>query len=265
MDPLMNGHGGDAWYDGYFGPDYLLIDLHTATEQETAFLWEVLHLGRGKRLLDVGCGYGRHLVPLLKRGVNAWGCDLSPFMLDTAARNILAAPAGDETTERLRENRLVRCDNRMLPFSGAFDCAVNMFNSFGYFADERDNFRMLAEIAGALKPGGLFLLDLVNRDFVIRHLARKDWFEHDGAYILEKKEFDPVKNRTEIDVHVIDKTGKRTYHHSIRLYSHTEIAMLLEAAGFAVRAVFGGFGGEEFDLSRDRMIILSQAVHREDA
>ena len=114
-----------------------------------------------------------------------------------------------------------------------------MFNSFGYFRDEHDNFRMLKSIADALKPGGLFLLDLVNRDFVLRMNARKDWFEHNGAIILEKKWFDPILNRSEIDVTVIDKRGKRDYHHSIRLYSFTELEMLLKAAGFFVRAVFG--------------------------
>ncbi len=265
----MRKKRSDTWYEGYFGPDYLYIDLHTATEQEVEFLRKILRIGRGSWLLDVGCGYGRHLVPLLEEGVNAYGCDRSSFMIAEAAKRIRAAgerAAKDgRPTKRFGENRLVRCDNRALPFNGGFDCAVNLFNSFGYFEEERDNFRMLAEIAGALKSGGLFLLDLVNRDFVLRHLPRKDWFENNGALVLEKKWFDPIRNRSEIDVHVVDKNGKREYHHSIRLYSYTEISMLLEAAGFKVVAVFGGFGGETFDLSRDRMIILSQAVHWEEA
>ena len=63
---------------------------------------------------------------------------------------------------------------------------------------------------------------------------------------------------------VIDKRGKRDYHHSIRLYSYTEMVMLLEAAGFKVIAVFGGFGGEMFELNRDRMVILSQSLQMED-
>jgi SAM-dependent methyltransferase len=258
----------ENWFERYFDSDYLLIDLHTTTEREVAFLWEALRLDRGKRLLDVGCGYGRHLVPLLARGVNAFGCDLSAFMLGEAARRIAASMDGakhhDNPSRVFGVNRLVQCDNRALPFHNSFDCALNMFNSFGYFVEERDNFRMLSGIAVALKPGGFFLLDLVNRDFVIPHLNRKDWFEHEGAFILEKKQFDPIRNRTEIDVHVIDKKGKRDYHHSIRVYSYTEISMLLEAAGFSVRAVFGGFSGEEFDLYHDRMVILSQALPRED-
>lgn len=252
----------ERWYEEYFGPDYLLIDMHRNTGLEADFIHESLRLGKGKRLLDVGCGYGRHLVPLIGRGVNAFGCDRSRFMLREAEKRIRTV--GEKRVALKASGRLTECDNRELPFHRVFDCAVNMFNSFGYFADEHDNFRMLTGIAGSLKPGGLFLLDQVNRDFVLRHHNRKDWFEHDGAVILENKWFDPIRNRSEIDVSVIDKQGKREYHHSIRLYSYTEMVMLLEAAGFRVRAVFGGFRGEEFDLHRDRMIILSQALRRED-
>jgi SAM-dependent methyltransferase len=140
-----------------------------------------------------------------------------------------------------------------------------MFNSFGYFEKEQDNFRVLTSFAKALKPKGLFLLDIVNRDFLLRSFARKDWFEKNGAVILEKKWFDFIKNRTEIDVTVIDKAGKRDYHHSIRVYSFTEISMMLEAAGFFVIDVFGGFNGEDFDWNHDRMLVLAQVQKTENS
>ena len=250
------------WYETYFGPDYLKIDFHPDTEREVEFLRTTFGLGRGSRVLDIGCGYGRHLVPLARRGVRVCGCDLSRFMLDTAATRI--REASREKPEILKKTGLVRCDFRELPFLGDFDCAMIMFNTFGYFAGEDDNFRVLTAAARALKPGGLLLLDQVNRDFVVRHMSRKDWFEHEDSIILEKKRFDPVAGRTEIDVSVVDKRGKRDYHHSIRVYSYTEMGMLLEAAGFRIVAVFGGFGGEDFELNRDRMLILSQSLELED-
>ena len=235
----------EPWYTTYFGADYLKIDIQPNTAHEVAFIREALELRPGMSLLDTSCGYGRHLAPLVEGGVYGVGCDLSRFMLDRAAAHM---------KEQGLPSRLVCCDYRELPFDGEFDCAVNMFNSFGYFDREIDNYMALKSIAEALKPGGLFLLDLTNRDFAIRSMRRNDWFEHGDALILERKEFDAVRNRSEIDVIVVDKDGRRAYHHSIRLYSYTELTMLLEAAGFMVRTVFGGFGGETFDEHSSRML-----------
>ncbi|MBT4485384.1 MAG: class I SAM-dependent methyltransferase [Candidatus Latescibacteria bacterium] len=244
--------GISYWYENYFGPDYLKIDIQKNTKKEVSFIRSIFKLNRGTKLLDVACGYGRHLVPLIESGIDVVGCDLSQFMLKKSAT-------------RLKENgkkkqKLILCDNRALPFRHTFDFACNMFNSFGYFEREDDNFKVLKSIAQALKPGGLFLLDLLNRDFFLHSFHQKDWFENNGAFILEKKWFDSVNNRSEIDVTVLDKHGKRMYHHSIRLYSYTELTMLLEAAGFTILSVFGGFNGEDFDWFHDRMLILSQSI-----
>jgi SAM-dependent methyltransferase len=226
------------------------MDIQENTQNEVKFLTKVLDLKRGKRLLDVACGYGRHLIPLTKKGVDVYGCDLSADMLSFAGKALKSS--------NYAVKRLVQCDMRMLPFNMTFDCACNMFNSFGYFDGEQDNYRVLVSIKNILKPGGLFLLDLVNRDYMLRTLLHKDWYEKKEAVILEKKDFDSVNNRSEIDVTVIDKNGKRNYHHSIRVYSFTEISMLLEAAGFRVLDVFGGFDFEEYNLYNSRMLVLSE-------
>lgn len=242
-----------AWYESFFGADYPTIDCHTDSEGEADFIYKKLKLKKGRLLLDAACGYGRHLVPLTKKGVRAVGFDLSPVLIAEASRRLR------ETDDR-RAARLVLADIRSLPFERVFDAACLMYTSIGYFDGEDENFRALASLARALKPGGLFLIETVNRDYYIRSSLPKDWIEKDGAYILEAKAFDPVRSRSEIDVTVIDKAGKRTYHHSIRLYSFTEMSMLLEAVGFAVKEVHGGFFGEEFGLDSDRMVILAKAV-----
>ena len=257
------------WYETYFGSDYLLIDIQNNTAQEVKFLMEVLKLKRGTRLLDIGCGYGRHVIPFSERGIDVVGCDLSAFMLKETVRRIaLKARGNGKRFDVLRASmkrgpKLVQCDNRRLPFHHTFDCACNMFNSFGYCKEERDNYRILESIAQALKPGGLFLIDLINRDFYLQLNSRKDWFERDNAIILEHKRFDSLQNRSEIDVTVIDKQGKRSYHHSIRLYSFTELTMLLEAAGFRVLSVYGSFTGDNFDMKQSRMLILARTFEGE--
>ncbi len=237
------------WWDTYFGPDYLLIDIQRNTAVEAAFLCSIFKPGPQKKLLDCACGYGRHIASLTKRGMPVIGIDRSTSMLKAAARKLRSAD--------IDPSCLVQGDLRSMPFEHTFDYAVCLFNSFGYFDAEDDNFRVLASVARALKPGGKFLLDVVNRDFVIRSMAPKDWFEHRGAFILERKRFDPVRSRSEIDVTVVDKRGKRSYHHSIRLYSFTELSMLMEAAGFKLQGVIGDFSGGRFDSQSGRMLVLA--------
>lgn len=240
------------WFESFFSKDYLTVDIHADTEGEVEFIRSILALKRGVRLLDAACGYGRHLVPLIERGVDAVGCDLSADLLAEASMRLSSAGVASG-------RRLVRADNRYLPFEEVFDAACLMYTSFGYFDAEDENFKVLASLAGALKSGGRLLIETVNRDYYIRMTTPKDWFEKDGAFILEQKTFDPVRNRSEIDVTVIDSAGKRTYHHSIRLYSFTELSMFLEAAGFEVEEVRGGFFGEEYGIESNRMIVLARA------
>ena len=252
MDELHD----QAWFEDYFGPDYLKIDFQPNTGREVAFMQDVLELEAGSRFLDAACGYGRHAIPLAESGVDVVGCDLSAFMLKKAQDGVHAS----SIAENGGSISFARCDLRELPFECEFDAASIMFNSFGYFQREDENFRVLASIADSLKPGGLFLLDLVNRDFLLRTPHEKDWFERNGTVILEEKHFDAVRNRSEIDVHVVDGGKKRSYHHSIRLYSLSELSMLLEASGLAVENVYGGFESELFDWNKDRMLIVSRRM-----
>ena len=85
-------------------------------------------------------------------------------------------------------------------WSGEFDAIISIWNSFGYFADDHENQRVLASAAQALKPGGRLLIDVSNRDRVVSTYRARDWDERDGLVLLQERSFDPVRglNRTEL-------------------------------------------------------------------
>ena len=111
----MNKTVASAWYKDYFGPDYLKIDAHKNTNKEVAFVRNILKLKPGIKLLDVACGYGRHLIPLMESGIDVIGCDLSRFMLNESVTRL--------KKKGQKRQKLVLCDNRSLPFRHSFDCS----------------------------------------------------------------------------------------------------------------------------------------------
>lgn len=105
-------------------------------------------------ILDLCCGSGRYSVASAKQGCRVTGVDRSPFLLDRARQCAL---------EEDVHVRWVQEDMRDFTEPGSFDCAINLFTSFGDFDDPADNRRVLANVHASLVPGGVLVLDLVGK------------------------------------------------------------------------------------------------------
>ena len=233
------------WYETYFGRDYARYDSHPNTRKEVRLITDVLREDT-ESILDLACGAGRHTHPLAKSGYDVTALDRSNEMLKRARRKKTSA-------------RFVKGDMRSLPFEdGSFDAVVSMFSSIGYFENEFENFRVLSEISRVLAPGGRVVIDHVNRDYLIRHFQPQSWFTHGGLMVVESREFDLVTCRSELDVGVFDGTDVREYHHSIRLYTAAELAMLLASVGIDTLDVMGDFDGQELSFESPRLILIGE-------
>ncbi len=143
------------------GPAYLRYSFTKGTDQEVRFLTDALHLGPGMRLLDVGCGPGRHARAFAERGVEVVGVDISlPFLR--------AAGAG----------RWVRGDARRLPVAGGrFDAAISLCQGgFGLLGGV-DDAGVVAQMAAAVRPGGRLALSAFSAYFAVRFLEPGDTFD----------------------------------------------------------------------------------------
>jgi SAM-dependent methyltransferase len=143
---------------------YLRYSFTRGTEQEVAFLIDVLALRPGMRVLDVGCGPGRHVHALGRRGVDVVGVDIAAAFLAAAA------PAGPGTW--------VRADARRLPFARkTFDAAISICQGgFGLLGGEEDGL-VLREMAESVRPGGRVAVTAFSAYFVVRHLDAGDSFD----------------------------------------------------------------------------------------
>ena len=224
------------WYEEVFDEDFLRTLPFMTPEQtarEVSFIREALSPPAGGEVLDVGCGYGRHALELAHQGLRLTGLDLSLPMLIRAA---------DHAQKRGLSVNFVHADMREMTYNGQFDAAYCMLSSFGYF-DEETNLRVATAICRALKPGGRFLLDIINRDYIVGDLPSRVWWEGDGCVVLEEVDFNYHTSRVLIRRSVVFGNGRQSEQEiSLRAYSLHEVGKLLRQAGLRVLDVSGGLG-----------------------
>ena len=227
------------WFEEVFDEDYLrTLPFMTAqqTLRETAFIESALSLPPESELLDIACGYGRHAIELGQRGFRVTGLDLSLPLLIRAA---------DEAQRRGLSVNFVHADMREMTYDSQFAAAYCVLTSFGYF-DEETNLRVASSICRAIKPGGRFLVDTINRDYIVSDLPSRVWWEGDGCVVLEEVDFDFHTSRVLIRRSIVFGDGRQVESEiSIRAYSLHELGRVLRRAGFQVVDVSGSLSCKE--------------------
>lgn len=245
------------WPVAFFDDDYLRIYRPTFTPERTSaevdFIEGLLALPGGAAVLDLACGYGRHAIGMAQRGYRVTGLDFNPQYLAIAEAD--ARAAGASVTWRAG-------DMRALPFAGEFAGAYSFFTSFGYFGDE-ENEQVLAGIARALQPGGRFVIDMMNRDWLLTHPQQRTWTQRDdGALFMEEVALDLVASRVISRQQLIDPKGGVVVskEFTLRTYTCAELTALMRRHGLVVKDVWGGPGREAYSTESRRLVLLAERV-----
>jgi SAM-dependent methyltransferase len=214
--------GEDHWFEpvaDHLGAAYLRYSFTKGTEQEVEFLVDALGLEPGERVLDVGCGPGRHAHALARRGIEVVGVDISQRFVDLAAAD--APPAA----------RFERADARRLAFDAEFDAAISLCQgAFGLTggpgAPLDGDGAVLAGMARALRPGGRLAVSAFSSYFAVRFLEEQDTFDAEAGVNHERTEVrDEAGRAVEVDLWTTCFTPR-------------ELRLLAAAAGLEVRHVW---------------------------
>lgn len=241
------------WYVNIFndmGTDWEAIVNARDTDNEADFIES--NIGAKGVVLDLCCGTARHSIALSTRGLTMVGMDLSANLLKIAKTRM------DQAGLRFP---LVRADMRFFPFRDkVFRAILSMFTSFGYLPSESEDALSLLEINRTLRPKGNFLLDLANRDHILKTFRERDWAEFEPFFMLERRSIDLEESKLRSQWTLIQKkTGQvKLIEHIVRLYTFTRVEQLLSEAGLGVTKLLGGYEGQEFTLDASRMITLAQ-------
>lgn len=232
---------GDHWFEpvaDHLGAAYLRYSFTKGTVQEVDHLVQVLDLAPGSRILDVGCGPGRHAHELARRGYIVHGIDISRRFVELARTG---APEGC-TFERL--------DARAMSFRAEFDAVVCLCQgAFGLMTADGDDERVLTGMAAAVRPGGRVALSAFNAYFAVRHFAGSEG--SDGSQVAFDADAGISHERTEVR----DEAGlPATVDLWTGCYTPRELRLLCRAVGLEVQSISGvepgryGADGPSIDL-----------------
>ncbi len=241
-----------TWYKDWFGEDYLKVYPHrdeVEAKKQVDFVVKVLGLKPAQKILDLGCGNGRHANEFSGKGHPVTCLDLSAVLLSLGKGKY--SPASCCV-------RFVRADMRHIPFANAFDSVVSFFTTFGYFKTDAENLQTLKSIQTALKPGGSFFQDYLNKEFVIKNFVPVDSRQVNGFEIIQERNYNRAEERIEKKITLKENGEVREYFESVRLYTLAEMKGLLSKTRLKLEKTFGDFDGSSFHSKSPRLLLVGK-------
>ncbi len=246
--------GGDHWFESdafwtQFFPIMFTDAQFSAAAENVSKIVAFSGISAGS-VLDLACGPGRYAVPFAKAGFQVTGVDRTRFLLDKARERATREGATIEWVEQ---------DMRQFCRPSAFDLALNLFTSFGYFDDRAENRRVLENILTSLKPGGVFVFEHLGKEILAGKFqpSQVDSFP-DGTTMVQRRTV--IEDWSKIDAEWILLEGERVTRFHVRhwLYSGREFRDLLTSVGFADISLYGFWDGSPYGPQAQRLIAVAR-------
>lgn len=231
-----------SWFDT---PFYHTLYKHRDDSEAQEFMQNLvsfLNLNAEDRLLDLGCGRGRHAVYLNSLGFNIVGADLSKNSIKYAKQF---------ENERLQFVEHDMRNELKLKYNAIF----NLFTSFGFFEDDKEDIAILRNIKNGLLPKGIAIIDFMNADKVIKHLVPKETQTidritfHITRYV---KDGFIVK-----EINFTNEGESFTFFEKVKILNLEKINSYLNSVGFKIKHIFGNYQLEKFnETTSDRLILV---------
>lgn len=236
----------NKWFSSWFDtPFYHILYKDRDDTEAHAFmdtLTGYLNIPEGGSILDLACGKGRHSVYLNTLGFDVTGADLSE-------NSIAFAKQFENETLHFKVHDMCK------PFKQRFDAVFNLFTSFGYFDEDKDNLSTIKAIKKELTPYGFGVIDFMNSDFVIDHLVPEEMKVVEGITFFLRRYVDNgyiVK-----DIEFVHEGTNYAFQERVKAFTLNDFEQLFEKAGVNLLEVFGDYKLNKFKPeSSERLVMI---------
>lgn len=244
-----------SWFEEWFDSPLYEKLYSNRNSEEAARLADLIEViipvSKYKKILDLGCGRGRHSITLAKRGYQVTGIDLSKKAIEKAKR-IAGQNDLDNVEFFVRDMRS--------PLPKQFDAIVNLFTTFGYFLEDEENKKVLRNTGEMLTAEGILFIDYLNPDYVEKNLVPSESgiYENIKYNVTRKIEDEMVFKAIQFSGESLDKPVK--YRERVKLYDLEWFRNVLDKNGFKIEKTFGNYDGAPFLTDSPRMIIVAKLM-----
>jgi ubiquinone/menaquinone biosynthesis C-methylase UbiE len=235
-----------SWFAHWFDSPYYHTLYKNRDEKEAQVfidnLIEYLQIPKGSKLIDIACGKGRHAKYFNQKGMDVVGVDLSPNSINTAKKD---------------ENKSLKFsvhDMREIYKENTFNIVTNLFTSFGYFEDNKDEQKAINAMSSNLKKEGLLIIDFMNVKKVIANLVLNE------QKTINCIRFDITRQVKDgyilKNIRIIDKEQQQ-FQEKVKAITLANYTEFIANAGLKIIDIFGNYKLDNFDEEiSDRLILI---------
>lgn len=201
------------------------------------------------RVLDLGCGPGRHSLEIARRGFRVTALDRTASLIDRARKR------AEEENISLE---FVQDDMRYFGRPGSFDAVLSLSTSFGFFEDQADDYRVLVNAYSSLKEDGVLIMDLVGKEILARSFTERGWSETSNTIVMVRRTVTKDWTWVEDRWKVLKDGVLREFLMAHRPYSAMELRGLLAKCGFKRIDIHGDLAGAVYDHKASRLVAIAR-------
>ena len=237
------------WFESWFDSKYYHILYKNRDKEEAEYFLDnlVSHLSliKDSKIIDIGCGKGRHAYYLNSLGFDVTGIDLSYNSIKTAKSN---------TQKKLK---FATHDMRTIYKEGYYDVSLNLFTSFGYFSSDQDDKNTIISMAENLKNNGLLIIDFMNAKKVMKNLMPNEIKVIEGIKFIISRKIE--KKRVVKSIQVLDDDRVYNFQEKVKLITYKDFKFLFKLTSLKITDTFGDYKLNSFnEKSSDRLIMVCQ-------